>query len=341
MSHAPMKLFCCDLNHVLIDDPVSGGTGWFPSAAHDWAHVDPQEYFDWHLEMGVNIIFCQAFTHSGYAFYPTRLGPVAPGRGADLLPQLLRLSREHGLPFCTYFNCTLDLALQNVRGSWVVPGSRTEESPHGFLAPEGPWCDLLCARIEEFLLAYPVEWINFDSFGYGSHRPDEFVIRPAPLIGGPFERIIGRRLPADAAEITPDENLRYKREVLAEFHASIRQAMHRGCPTTRAFFNVPFWRPAEPLWGDHPMIEQSEMLVAESSDDVVPWLLSIRKPGQRVMTTIMGRGGGLSSPGSWRRWYAQGCDFFAYAWGTPPDFRPSPRYAEELEIVRAAFHEMP
>ena len=46
-------------------------------------------------------------------------------------------------------------------------------------------------------------------------------------------------------------------------------------------------------------------------------------------------------PNSWRTWYERGCDFFGYAWGTPPDFRPLPLYDRELAITRAAFHAMP
>ncbi len=83
------------------------------------------------------------------------------------------------------------------------------------------------------------------------------------------------------------------------------------------------------------------MLVAESTDEIVDWLLSIHRPGQRVMTTIIGRGGGLSQPDTWRKWHDAGCDFFGYAWGTPPDFRPHPSYAAELLITRRAYGEMP
>jgi hypothetical protein len=36
-----------------------------------------------------------------------------------------------------------------------------------------------------------------------------------------------------------------------------------------------------------------------------------------------------------------GCDFFGYAWGTPPDFRPHPAYAAAVDTVRQAFHQMP
>ena len=56
--------------------------------AHDFAFLDPQEYFDWHRDFGNNLFFIQAYTFCGYAYYPTRLGPVAPGPGREILPRL-------------------------------------------------------------------------------------------------------------------------------------------------------------------------------------------------------------------------------------------------------------
>ena len=69
-------------------------------------------------------------------------------------------------------------------------------------------------------------------------------------------------------------------------------------------------------------------------------MLKVRKPNQRVFTTITGRTDGTSKPDSWRKWLDRGCDFFAYAWGTPPDFRPHSSYDERLKIVRAAFKDI-
>ena len=78
------------------------------------------------------------------------------------------------------------------------------------------------------------------------------------------------------------------------------------------------------------------------SDELVAWLLRIRRPRQRVMTTLLGRPDdkGVCDPSSWRRWYEAGCDFFGYAWSIPPDFHPHPRYAKQVEIIRKAYHEM-
>ena len=63
----PVKLMHCDLNWT-----VRGA-----SAPHEWAFVDPQEYFDWHMAFGTNVMYCQAFVFGGTAFYPTKLGPWA------------------------------------------------------------------------------------------------------------------------------------------------------------------------------------------------------------------------------------------------------------------------
>ena len=90
------------------------------------------------------------------------------------------------------------------------------------------------------------------------------------------------------------------------------------------------------------MLLESDGLFAECSrPEVVEWLLSVKRPEQRVMTTVIGRPDeGECSPHLWKRWVEKGCDLFGYAWGTPPDFRPHPKYNEELEIVHRAFKEI-
>jgi hypothetical protein len=337
-SHGkPIKLFCCDLNRTRFDNPLKQTP---PAAPQDWAFVHPREYFDWHKEFGVNVMFLQAYTFGGYAFYPTKLGPLAPGPGRDLFPELFKLSRKAHMPFHAYFCVGADLIMSNMRNHWVVPTSR-DKNYWGFLAPESPWTDLFCARVEECLRLYPVEWVVFDWFVYGSLESNGLPVQPAWFVKAPFKEIIGREMPEKASDITPEESLKYKREVLARQFYRIREAVHKGNRETKVYFNVPYRKPGEELWVDHPMLNESDMLLAESSDDVVPWLLSIRKPGQRVMTTIVGRQDGVSDPNTWQKWYEAGCDFFGYAWGTPPDFRPHPDYLKEVDIVRAAYQQMP
>jgi hypothetical protein len=327
----PVRLMHCDLNWT-----VDGA-----AAAHDWAHIDPQEYFDWHVEFGSNVIYCQAYTFGGFAFYDTRLGPVAPGPGRELFPRLYELARAADLPVWSYFCVGADLTLSNQRNHWVVPGSR-DEAAHGFLAPETEWTELLVARVEEFLGQFPVDWLLFDWFVYGGLRPNETRLSPAPFMVDPFRQICGRPLPRHAGEITDAEALAYKREVLAVQFRRLRDAVRATSPGTKILFNVPYWEPAEALWVDHPMLRESDGLFAECSrPEVMEWLLAVRRDDQRVMTTIVGRQQeGECDPSSWRRWYEAGCDFFGYAWGRPPDFRPHPRYDHDLATIRAAFEEM-
>ncbi len=333
-----IKLFDCDLNWVRYDKPVLSVNA---SAPQDWADVNPQEYFDWHRAIGNNVTFCQAYAFGGYAFYPTRLGALAPGEGSRLLPRLFELSQKAKMPFWSYFCVGADLVMCNMRDNWLVPGSRAY-MPHGFLAPESPWTDLLCARIDEFLRQYPVDTILFDWFVYGNLKTNDALVQPAWFVEKPFKEITGREMPKRAEDITALEHLLYKRQILARQFERIRDTVRAASPSTKIGFNVPYWRPNEELWEGHAMLEQSDFLFAECSrSDVMEWLLSVRKPHQRVMTTIIGRlDDGECDATSWRKWHAAGCDFFGYAWGTPPDFRPHPYYEAQLAIVREAFAQM-
>lgn len=337
-----IKMFCCDLNWVRFDEKT-----FAPASASDWATIDPKEYFNWHKNFGNNIMFCQAYLFGGSALYPSKLGPLAPGRGSEILPRLFDLSKKAKMPFISYFCIGADLATCVWRPNWLVPGSFKHAS-HGFLAPESPWTDLLCERIEEFLREHPVDWLLFDWFVYGSLKPDDFKVQPAQFARKNFMKIIGREMPDTSEEITPEENLKYKREILAWQFRRIRNTVKKTSPATKIMFNVPYWEPNEALWENHPMLNESDSLFAECSrGNVMQWLLSKRKSGQRLMTTVIGRvdANGLDSkecdPNSWVRWHEQGCDLMGYAWGTPPDFRPHHIYKNDLKIIRNAFRKIP
>ena len=88
------------------------------------------------------------------------------------------------------------------------------------------------------------------------------------------------------------------------------------------------------------MLTESDGLFAESSDEVVGWLLNVRKPGQRVMTTIIGRGKGVTDPGSWESGMTMAAIFSVTPGALPPSFHPIPMYDGELEVVKAAFAEI-
>ena len=237
----------------------------------------------------------------------------------------------------------IDLITSNLRDEWVIPTSRNHPySSQGFLAPESPWTDLLCDRIAEFLTQFPVDYLQFDMFDYGGMGPD-FPVQPAWFVKKPFAEIIGREMPETAGEITAEESLRYKRELLARQFWRIHDTVLQASPKTQIGFNVPFFHAAEPLWVDHPMLAESNFLVAESSrPEIIDWLISVRKPGQSIMTTIIGHPEkGQTEPYQWRQLAEKGCDmFFGYAWGTPPDFHPHHHYNQDLTIVRQAFQEL-
>jgi hypothetical protein len=71
-------------------------------------------------------------------------------------------------------------------------------------------------------------------------------------------------MPEEATEISEEESLRYKREVLARQFYRIRETVRQASPSTQISFNVPYWKAAEDLWVDHPMLNESDVLLAES-----------------------------------------------------------------------------
>lgn len=341
-ARTPILLFNCDFNWVRLPADDSHPHEIIrPSQPEDWAEVSAQEYFDWHVAFGNNALLCQAYCSAGYALYPSRLGPVGKGKAATLFPRLYALSRQAGMSIWSYFTVNADLLMAREHPEWIIPGSVERSHGHGgFFGPETPRTQLLVHRIREFLRLYPVDWLLLDWFAYGALIPNGGAVQPAAFVQGPFRRIIGRELPDRAEEITPEENLTYKRAVLAEQFAQLQAAVKETSPNTRLIFNVPYHRAQEELWVDHPMLKESDGLFAESSNEVVDWLLQVRQPAQRVMTTIIGRTDGVSDPNTWKKWYTRGCDFFGYAWGAPPSFRPLPVYEKELQITKQAFAAM-
>lgn len=281
-----------------------------------------QEYFDWHCEFGNNAMFCQAYCHSGYALYPSKRGPVGKGKAARLFPDLFELAKRAGMPTWSYFCPLFDSLMAPQHPEWLL-----QPDSH-FFGPETPYTEIVCERVREFLGLYPVDWLLFDWFFYRTWcGEDAYKIRPAEFVKKPFKDIIGRTMPSIASEITPQEHLKYTRAVLARAFRALRDAVKQASPKTKILFSVPYTKPDDPQWYEHPMMSESDGLFQESSEDaIVNWLLRVRKPHQRVMTTIIGRLEGVKvcDPDSWRKWYAQGCDFFGYAFGTPPDFRPVP-----------------
>ena len=253
-----MKMFIIDFNFVVFDEDATLRP---PCAASDYADIVAGEVYEYALSLGNNAVFCHAFTINGCATYPTRLGPVNPGRFGRLLPDLYNLTKKDDLPFWSYFDVGQDGHMCGSRPHWLIPGTGDAGNP-GFLAPETPWTELLCARIEEFLSQFPVDWIIFDGFVYGSFRPDLFQIQPAWYMEKTFKEILGRKMPEKAEVITPEENLKYKREILARQFYQIRDTVRAASPETKICFNVPYWEPAEALWVDHPMVRESDAIAS-------------------------------------------------------------------------------
>jgi len=335
------KLVVTDLNWSLFHEPTWHG---LPSDPKDWVDIDVDEYIRFQKEVGNNCLFLQGTMFTGYAIYPSKLTPLAPGKGSTIFPRFYEKARADGsMEIWSYMCVGCDVFVAGSRQDWIIPTSR-QYLEEGLIGPETPWTEQLCERIYEFLSLYPVDVMMFDWFTYGSLCPDKFHVQPAWFVEKPFKEIIGRKMPKTAEKITPEESLIYKREVLARQFNAIYNTVKQVSPKTKLCFNVPYWEAKEALWEDHVMMEKTDILFAESSDDVVNWLLEKRKPHQDVMTTVIGRPGvgdeGVCDPNTWRKWYDKGCSFYGYVWGMPPNFLPDTRFENDLKIMKQAFREM-
>jgi hypothetical protein len=96
-SLKPIKLFVADLNWNWKNGRM------LHSRPSDWATINAKEFFEWHVEMGDNAVFCQAYNWGGYAHYPSKLGPLGQGNSGILLPKLYEMAHKADLPFISPF----------------------------------------------------------------------------------------------------------------------------------------------------------------------------------------------------------------------------------------------
>ena len=312
------------------------------SMGHEFVDVDPHAIVDWQLELGANYISQHAVTYHGCAWYPTRLGPQVPQATTGFFGKVLERARGAGAVTGAYMNVGMDKFVCAVRPDWLVPKT-PELHPPGFLAPESGWTDLLCARIEEFLGQYPVDVMLFDWFVYGTTLDTIYPVQPAPFVEAPFEEILGRKLPESAEEITEEESLRYQREVLARQFHRIKESVKGTHPDCKLMFNVPFWKGHDPKWVDHPMVTGSDWLFAECSQiSVLDWLFEVKRPEQRVFTTIIsGIDNSMAdadlSRDRWKALHERGCDLVGWAFPDPETGWPGPWYDDDLAFIRDVF----
>ena len=277
------------------------------------------------------------------AWYPTRLGPQVPQATTGFFGKLVGRARDAGAVVGAYMNVGMDKFICAVRPDWLIP--RTWERHHpGFLAPESGWTDLLCERVEEFLSQYPVDVMLFDWFVYGTTVDQVYPVQPAPFVKESFRKFIGREMSEEAEDLTEEESLLYQRNVLARQFSSLKEAVKGTRPDCKLMFNVPFWKGDDPKWVDHPMVRESDWLFAECSQaSVLDWLFEVKRPEQRVFTTIIsGIDQHMDRPDlsreRWKALHDGGCDLVGWAFPDPATGWPGPWYEDDLEFIREVFH---
>ncbi len=159
----------------------------------EYARHVVQKTLDLHAD---TLAFCVQV--GGYALWSSQVTPVYPRLGEmDLIGELTRLCREHGLRFVPWWLGTA-LGVERVLSehpSWQLVGPPVEGTPqarHNYICYNSPYRRLLYEEVREVLANYEADGIYFDQLPgscYCSSCQTKFERRygqPMPIVPGEF-----------------------------------------------------------------------------------------------------------------------------------------------------------
>jgi hypothetical protein len=130
----------------------------------------------------VNAINIFAKGHHSWSYYPTKVGKMHPNLDFDLMGQQIEACREIGVKVNLYFTVGWSATDALEHPEWAVVDKngtnpyremKKNLNPYEtfggweYLAPEGPYADLIIAQTEELLKNY-----DFDGMWYDIHQPE-------------------------------------------------------------------------------------------------------------------------------------------------------------------------
>jgi len=146
------------------------------------AHFDKKQFQEALIAGNVNCINIFAKGHHSWCYFPTEVGMQHPHLDVDLMGQQIEACREIGVSVRLYFTVGWSANDVKMHPEWAVlrkDGSnpwRDMAAATGpgktfggweYLAPEGPYAELILAQTEEILQKYEVDGIWYDI-----HQPE-------------------------------------------------------------------------------------------------------------------------------------------------------------------------
>ncbi|MBI5725691.1 MAG: alpha-L-fucosidase [Planctomycetes bacterium] len=206
---------------------------------HIPADVDVGEGFDGPAyakrlkECGVDAVAFFAKCHYGHCYYDTKIGYKHPRLKKDMLAEVVRGCRKHGLGVIAYFSVFLDTAAVEHHPAWRLKASDTSTNAGFDSGNYLPVCvnsgyagELFIPQSAEVAKNYDVDELFFDTMtGFN------------PCFCEACKKSFGRPIPLSDKDGNWLEYVAWYASCYARFYAATAEAVHRANPAVGTAFN--------------------------------------------------------------------------------------------------------
>lgn len=330
-----IKAFSIDLNSDALGQPSAPGL---------FAHVNAEEHVKWCRDLGANAIQTFCVSLNGYAWYRSKVAPVAPGMNGDFLNEQIELAHRQDMEVHGYF-CLAGNA-------WYQCHNREETSSvdrRKAIPLTAKYVDYFCRMIEEAVRENDLDGILIDWF-------EEIEPIWIPAEKQLFTEIMGKAFPEkplvdDRLDLkydwfgelsapryfSEDVILDFRKRATLNAWNRISAVVRKANPACKLWLNVPFHEPEEPMWVDSPILKEVDMMLTERCDTRIADWLDRETGGKPVLVNLGGLG--KYSCSSWEEIIDKGYHLFAFCKADPLTTLPDLERAGNLGQVRSAFRD--
>lgn len=235
-----------------------GGTNGFAPAG-TFAKADPAAHYQWHKDLGSNVIWTFGVTCDGYAWYRNSgVAPVQPGLEHDFLNEQTELGHRDGKLIIAYF-CV---------GANMLWAERYPEQSYGrpsavHIPFTNDYLDYFCASIRDVLTKTEIDGIQLDWMYSPPLLMDEKEVRWMPCEQQMYAELFGEPFPGKP-QIDAPKTLEFQRRALARCWRRIHETVRATKPNCIIWLTCFDLR--HPQLEGLPIFQEVDWLVNEHPD---------------------------------------------------------------------------